>query len=81
VDASLRGSVNGLAMTIGSIAKAIGPAAAGSIYAWSLTNSLSFPFDVYFIFIVISISSVLLIWAAYKIPNALNYAKDAQVTT
>mmetsp|Transcript_25242 Transcript_25242/g.37200 ORF Transcript_25242/g.37200 Transcript_25242/m.37200 type:complete len:171 (+) Transcript_25242:2-514(+) len=35
-----RASVNGLAMTVGSVSKAIGPIAGSILYAWSIHNGL-----------------------------------------
>ena len=43
VPASRRGAVNGLAMTIGGLAKALGPMGGATLYAWSITNGARSP--------------------------------------
>ncbi|KAJ9059611.1 hypothetical protein DSO57_1000570 [Entomophthora muscae] len=48
------GKVNGISQSLGSLARAIGPFLCGFVWAWSLGNGLSFPFDYHFMFIVIS---------------------------
>jgi MFS family permease len=45
-----RGRVNGLGMSLGSGFKAAGPMLGSALFAWSLTNGLSAPFDVNFTF-------------------------------
>lgn len=52
VPAERRGSVNGFAMTIGGIAKTIGPMMGATLYAWSINNGIrSPPFNFVFVFI------------------------------
>ena len=60
VETERRGTLNGLNMTIGSLAKAIGPPIGTASFAWSLTNGLPFPIDFHFIFISLMISMVYL---------------------
>ncbi|CAN0453049.1 unnamed protein product [Ascophyllum nodosum] len=48
-DASRRGEVNGLAMTIGSIGKAVAPAACSALFAFSIDGDRPFPFDVHLV--------------------------------
>ena len=54
-DGSQRGSVNGLAMTLASVTKAIGPIIFSVLFAWSVTNDLSFPLSHHFTFFIIAI--------------------------
>ena len=49
-----RGASNGLAMLIGSVSKGLGPIVASILFAWSINNDSTFPFDHHFIFFVIS---------------------------
>ena len=50
-----RGSLNGLNMSVGSLSKTIGPSIGTYMFAWSINNGLSFPFDFRFIFLVMSL--------------------------
>ncbi|RIB03130.1 hypothetical protein C2G38_2225950 [Gigaspora rosea] len=49
------GTANGVAQTLSAFAHAIGPAIHGSLWSWSLSNNLSFPFNNYFVFISLSL--------------------------
>ena len=51
VPAEARGRMQGVAMTVGSGARALGPTLGSELFAWSLTNSLPLPFDVHFVFL------------------------------
>jgi MFS family permease len=53
VGASQRGAVNGLSMTLGGVAKAVGPLAGSVIFAWSINNGVHRPpFNFMCIFII-----------------------------
>ena len=54
-DGAQRGSVNGLAMTLASVTKAIGPIIFSVLFAWSVTNGLSFPLSHHLTFFIIAI--------------------------
>jgi prenylcysteine oxidase/farnesylcysteine lyase len=54
-DASIRGSANGLAQTMGSVAGMLGPLVGSILFAWSLNNSLSWPLNFHFIWILLTI--------------------------
>jgi len=45
-----RGTVNGIAMSVSGIARALAPAVGGSMFAWSNNNGLEFPLNHYFVF-------------------------------
>lgn len=54
-----RASLNGFAMCIGSFAKSLGPWMGSILFAWSINNNLSFPFDCHLVFISIASLSIL----------------------
>ena len=58
VPTSARGRMQGLAMTIGSLARAVGPTMGVELFAWSLTNGLGFPWDVHFVFLLLGLLNV-----------------------
>jgi MFS family permease len=72
VTADYRGSVNGLAMQVGSLAKASGPALAGAIFAWSLTNDIGYPFDAHLIYYIIAIGTIGVYIASLALPVELD---------
>ena len=52
VPSHLRGSANGLAMTFGSIAKAMGPSIGSIIYAASIHSEIPLPFSYLLVFLI-----------------------------
>lgn len=50
VPSEKRAAVNGLAMTVGSISKTVGPILGSVAYAWSIHNGLGPPFNFLFVF-------------------------------
>jgi MFS family permease len=59
VQSAQRGSVNGLAMTVGSTAKSVGPIVGSTMYAWSINNGLStFPLNYCFSFVVLFVLGI-----------------------
>ncbi|CAM9296394.1 unnamed protein product, partial [Hapterophycus canaliculatus] len=55
VDPSRRATLNGLSMTVGSLAKAVGPAFLSAIFAWSIDGEWRpFPFDYHLVFYVLA---------------------------
>ena len=58
VPSEARGRMQGVAMTVGSLARAIGPAMGAELFAWSLTNGIGFPFDVHFLFLLMCIMNL-----------------------
>eukprot|EP01006_Ploeotia_vitrea_P016733 TRINITY_DN47579_c0_g1_i1.p1 TRINITY_DN47579_c0_g1~~TRINITY_DN47579_c0_g1_i1.p1 ORF type:complete len:554 (-),score=235.31 TRINITY_DN47579_c0_g1_i1:40-1701(-) len=76
VPTSQRGSVNGLAMAIASVFKAIGPSLGGAIYAGSLTGGLAWPLDFHLVFYVTGAFSLITLCLSHKLPERLNHAFD-----
>ena len=60
------GSVNGIAQTAASLARAVGPAMATTLFAYTLQNEWLGGLGVYVVFITISLSVFPL---AYKLPE------------
>ena len=75
VPTNKRASVNGLGMTIGSIAKAIGPFSGSVMFAWSLENKMSFPFNYYFVFLMI----FLLSYTTFLFPTGLSFIERERI--
>ena len=66
-----RGAANGLAMLIGSTAKALGPISASVIFAWSITgDNHSFPFAHHFTFFIIAFLTFILYLLLLFVPSA-----------
>ncbi|CAJ0764521.1 18855_t:CDS:1, partial [Entrophospora sp. SA101] len=62
------GTVNGIGQTSSAFVRAIGPASSGSLWSWSLTNNLSFPFNDCFVFIVMSLTALIGSIQSFTIP-------------
>jgi hypothetical protein len=54
VTSDLRGSLNGLSMSVGSLSKAAGPAIGASLYAYSVASHNRAPFDYRLTYYVVS---------------------------
>ncbi|CAH1768179.1 13673_t:CDS:2 [Entrophospora sp. SA101] len=65
------GTVNGIGQTSSAFVRAIGPASSGSLWSWSLTNNLSFPFNDCFVFIVMSLTALIGSIQSFTIPREL----------
>ncbi|XP_047123403.1 uncharacterized protein LOC100214368 isoform X1 [Hydra vulgaris] len=88
VSSLLLGTANGLAMSVTAIGRAIGPTIFGIAYSWSLKNvenalrgkkSLRFPFNEYFAFLLIGLTSFFLFLLGTRIPERFNKRKiDAE---
>jgi MFS family permease len=69
------GSANGLGQSTAALARTFGPAVGGILFAWSLTNGLSYPLDISFVFYLIGTLSLLQTVLAFKLPDRLNKRK------
>ncbi|KXN69322.1 MFS general substrate transporter [Conidiobolus coronatus NRRL 28638] len=54
-DSGLLATVNALAQTFGSLARATGPAVIGAVFSWSISPNHAFPFDYHFAWFSIGI--------------------------
>jgi MFS family permease len=57
-DSRLLATVNALAQTFGSLARATGPAAIGAVFSWSISPNHTFPFDYHFSWFLIGLVCV-----------------------
>ncbi|KAI9335685.1 major facilitator superfamily domain-containing protein [Obelidium mucronatum] len=62
------GLINGIAQTSAAFVRSIGPALGGIMWAWSINNGLGFPFNYWFVFLVVSAWGVGLILQSCFIP-------------
>lgn len=58
VDPSQLSTVNGLSVMVGSLAKAAGPTAASTTFAWSIQHRHRFPFDQHLVFCLLALGMV-----------------------
>ncbi|CAM9128529.1 unnamed protein product, partial [Hapterophycus canaliculatus] len=66
VDPSRRATLNGLSMTLGSLAKAAGPTFFSSIFAWSIDGeSRPFPLDHHLAFYLLALGMVVVSWGSW----------------
>ena len=76
VPTSKRGTLNGAGMTIASIGKAVGPAAGSPLFAWSLTNGLSMPFDYHLLYWLSAALMVALVLISLWLPKSLEHSPE-----
>ncbi|KAF9337545.1 hypothetical protein BG006_004148 [Podila minutissima] len=67
----LLGTVNGIGQTSASFMRAFGPALGGILWAWSLSNKLSFPFNYFFVFFMMGTIAILGFIHSFSIPRDL----------
>lgn len=67
VDPSQRGTLNGLAMMLGSLATATGPTAFSTIFAWSINRRRPFPFDGHLSFIILGLGMVVVTTTSWNV--------------
>jgi hypothetical protein len=74
-----RGSLNGLSMTFGSIAKSFGPLFGAMAFAWSIARLRPFPLDYHLVFLAIAGSC--LVSVAIPLPPENESSVEAKETT
>ncbi|KAJ5070797.1 mfs general substrate transporter [Anaeramoeba ignava] len=66
------GSINGIGQTICAFFRSFGPILSGSIYSWSLTNSLKYPFNYFFVFYISVVIGIITFIVSFFIPKWIN---------
>jgi len=64
-----RGAVNGIAMSVSGILRALAPVFGSTLFAWSNTSGLSFPFNHYFVFVIMAMVLVIIFFISLLIPK------------
>ncbi|KAK6359049.1 hypothetical protein TWF696_000220 [Orbilia brochopaga] len=72
-----RGLVNGVSQSCVSFARSVGPALGGVIWSWSLSNEAGFPFNHFFLFLLLSSFAMLQLMFSFRIP--VRFATKRQV--
>ncbi|KAJ3223538.1 hypothetical protein HDU81_009132 [Chytriomyces hyalinus] len=67
------GIVNGVAQTSAAFVRSIGPVLGGIMWAWSITNGMAFPFNYWFVFVLLAV------WAVGTIFQARHLSDDGDV--
>lgn len=75
-----RGSLNGLSMTFGSIAKSIGPLFAAVVFAWSIQVKRIPPLDYHLVFLIISCSSILSLFIPLPSEHSQSHSQSESQT-
>ncbi|EPS39328.1 hypothetical protein H072_6931 [Dactylellina haptotyla CBS 200.50] len=77
--AESRGLVNGVAQSFVSFARSIGPALGGVIWSWSLSNGYGFPFNRFFLFLLLSVFAILQFLFSFMIPGRIATKRDTSM--
>ncbi|KAL0487328.1 peptide/nitrate transporter [Acrasis kona] len=67
-----KGRLNGISQSMVAFTRTFGPAAGGSIFAWSVHNKV-FPFDVHFTFVIICVSTLIMCSFTIGLPKSINH--------
>lgn len=67
--------VNGIGQMSAAFMRMIGPALGGSLWAWSLSNGLSFPFNYFFVYLLASAIATVGFFYSMTIPSELGFKK------
>lgn len=69
VGPSRRGTINGLSMTLGSLAKAAGPTSTSVVFAWSISQQprRPFPLDFHLVFYLLALAMAVVAVASWNI--------------
>ncbi|TPX48499.1 hypothetical protein CcCBS67573_g10201 [Chytriomyces confervae] len=74
------GLVNGVAQTSAAFVRSIGPVLGGIMWAWSITNGRSFPFNYWFVFVLLAVWAVGTIFQARYLSDDGNDMDSDEVT-
>ncbi|EGC33731.1 hypothetical protein DICPUDRAFT_88644 [Dictyostelium purpureum] len=77
---TLRGSANGWGQSLVALTRTIAPTLASILLSWSLTNHLSFPLNHFFVFIIMSLCSILPFVVSKFLPSSLNAPIEEEET-
>ncbi|CAN0142038.1 unnamed protein product [Ascophyllum nodosum] len=83
VDRSRRGALNGVSMTVGSLAKAAGPTGFAIVFAWSINRPRVFPFDYQLAFYVMALLMAVTTVAGWDVihpPEAVESEATVELT-
>lgn len=67
-----RGTGNGIGQTYASFGRCVGPAVAGSLFAWSQGSGRSWPFDYHFVFYLMVVAGVGIELLSLRLPSKVN---------
>jgi len=75
VDPDLIGTANGIAQSMTSFSRTLGPLLSGIALSWGMSNGLGFPFDQYFVFFVLGLVLLLSVILSCILPQTIDARK------
>lgn len=75
VDVYNMGAANGLGQSLVALLRAIGPYFSSVMFAWSMTSGMVFPFNFYFVFVLMSVITVFILGLSFLLQPSLNTPK------
>mmetsp|Transcript_155826 Transcript_155826/g.283441 ORF Transcript_155826/g.283441 Transcript_155826/m.283441 type:complete len:565 (+) Transcript_155826:119-1813(+) len=72
-----RGLVNGVAISLASLTKALGPVVGGSVFAWTVSSNMKYPFNIHGPWILISIIYFIMFVLSLRLPQDIVRAKES----
>eukprot|EP00042_Codosiga_hollandica_P046992 m.503451 g.503451 ORF g.503451 m.503451 type:complete len:96 (+) comp57347_c0_seq1:1295-1582(+) len=76
-----RGTVNGIAQTVASTARFLGPFLGGIVFAWSEQGEHSWPFNHTFVWVVLSVLELFAISTVGRLSPEIDHKKKAPISS
>ena len=75
VSSAHRGELSGFASTVSGLGQVLAPLCTTPLFAWSLTHGLSWPLDVWLVFLIYASCAGLNAWLGARLPLSIDIAK------
>ncbi|XP_035695956.1 probable peptide/nitrate transporter At3g43790 isoform X1 [Branchiostoma floridae] len=72
-----RGTVNGIAQTLASLAMLVGPAVSANLFAWTTDNGMSWPLNHHLSFYLLTVLCLLMVFLCTRLPASSNLPRVA----
>ncbi|XP_066292058.1 uncharacterized protein [Branchiostoma lanceolatum] len=72
-----RGTVNGIAQTLAGLARLVGPAVSGNLFAWTTDNGMPWPLDHHLAFYLLIVLCLLMVFLCTRLPASSNLPRSA----
>lgn len=63
------GKANGIAFTLSGLVRTFGPFSGASLFSWSVSSNSSYPLNQHFIFLVMSVFTIILLIVSFALPK------------
>jgi len=75
------GSLNGMIQSCMALSRIIAPTLGATIFTWSITNNIGFPFNSYFLYFLLSLIQIFIVLLSFMLSSRLNEKKVQEENT